>query len=62
MAKSKGVRLGNKARGRQISSNKAKYERQWFRTERNRLKKLRKHIDRHPNDLPAQSFMASLNG
>ena len=56
MAKKQRQKLGNKARGRQISRHKAKYERQWIRTEKNRIKKRKKHLTKHPNDLQAKKL------
>ena len=56
MARKSTQKLGNKAKGRQMSRHKAKYERQRIRTERNKAKRRKKHLERHPNDLQAQEL------
>ena len=51
MAKQTKGRFGNKAKARQSANHKVKYERQRVRTEKNKLKRRKKHIEHHPNDL-----------
>lgn len=50
MAQRTTQRIGNKAKGRQHSNHKAKYERQKVRTWKNKIRKLKKHLLRHPKD------------
>jgi hypothetical protein len=49
-------KLGNKAKARQHDRHKAKYERQRFRTERNKRKRRERHLLKHPNDLQARQL------
>ena len=53
----KGVRgAGNKAKDRQHSRHKVKYERQRIRTEANKVRRRRKHLIKHPNDFQAKEI------
>lgn len=49
-------KIGNRAKGRQNSRHRPKYERQRIRTERNKHERRRKHLERHSNDLQAQKL------
>lgn len=55
MLKPTQVKVGNKAKSRQMSHHKltGKYTKQSVRTERNRRIKLRKHLKYHPSDQQA---------
>lgn len=50
---------GNKARGRQIAKHArlGKYSQQFARTARNRIRKLKKHLKRQPNDSQAKQAL-----
>jgi len=54
MARQQRCSIGNKAKARQSTRHKAKYERQRIRTEANKRKRRRVHLEKHPNDLQAK--------
>lgn len=59
MPKSLKVKVGNKAKSRQMSSNAitGKYVKQAVRTAKNRVRKLKKHLARQPHDLQAKAAL-----
>ncbi len=58
MARQQRARYGNKAKGRRSEHNRdtGKYVRQRIRTEANKRRRLKRHLEKHPNDLHAHKI------
>lgn len=60
MARQQRSKVGNKAKARQNMRHKAKYERQRIRTEANKRRRCRRHLEKCPNDLQAHNLLGNV--